>query len=101
MLDRLKQVREKTGLSQRKAAEEIGIAPQSYWQYETGKYEPDLETLIKIANFFNTSVDYLIGASDIPEMFTVDEAQTVSLLRSVDGDCRELIYKLVDKLPKE
>lgn len=100
MLSRLKSVREKRGISQRKVADEIGIAPQSYWQYESGKYEPDLATLLKIAKFYDISVDYLLGASDVPQVFSVEEARTVALLRSIDPECREMLYKLVDKLPK-
>ena len=39
----------------------LGIAQTTYAGYETGRYEPDLETLTKIADYYKISIDYLIG----------------------------------------
>ena len=65
MVKNLKQLRQKQNISQRELACAIGISQQSINKYENHNIEPDIETLISIANFFNTSVDYLIG--NIPE----------------------------------
>lgn len=48
-------------LSQEKYAKIFGLTQRTYSNYETGIREPDIETLIKIANYHNISVDYLIG----------------------------------------
>lgn len=59
--DRLKELRKAKGTTQKAMAEYIGITEQAYQKYEYGKREPNHETTIKIADFFNVSTDYLLG----------------------------------------
>ena len=59
----LKSLRLSKGLSQLKLAELFNISQQSIYKYENGLAEPDIDTLIKLADYFETSVDYLIGHS--------------------------------------
>ena len=59
----LKEARERAGLSQKELAHMIAVSPSRYNQWETGKYSPDTEMLILIAETLNTTVDYLIGAT--------------------------------------
>jgi transcriptional regulator with XRE-family HTH domain len=49
---------------QQQLAEIIGVSQQSVNKYENHSIEPDIQTLITIADFFHTSVDYLIGRFD-------------------------------------
>ncbi|MDO5331072.1 MAG: helix-turn-helix transcriptional regulator [Bacillota bacterium] len=65
MVKNLKLLRDKAGISQAKLAEIAGISQQAINKYENTNTEPDIATLIKIANYFNTSVDYLIGNTEI------------------------------------
>ena len=65
MLINLKRLREEASISQRTLAEAIGVSQQSVNKYENHNIEPDIETLIRIADFFDTSVDYLIGHSAV------------------------------------
>lgn len=65
MLNNLKTLREKKGVSQSTLAEAVGVSQQSINKYENHGTEPDIEILIKIAQYFSTSVDYLIGNTDI------------------------------------
>ena len=58
---KLKQLREERNISQTQLGKIIGAARSTICQYEAGKREPDLETLIKLADYFQVSVDYLIG----------------------------------------
>ena len=62
----LKAERMKKGLSQLAFAKILGISQQTIGSWETGRTSPDLETLIKIASFFNVSTDYLLGVTDVP-----------------------------------
>lgn len=64
MLRRLRFLRERAGISQKALAEEIGVSQQSINKYENHNIEPDIETLIALADFFDTTVDYLIGRSE-------------------------------------
>ena len=61
----LKSLRESyNNISQKDLAEKIGISRERYNQYETGKRNPDYETLISLAKFFNVTTDYLLGYTD-------------------------------------
>ena len=64
MIKNLRLLREKHGVSQQKLAEAIGLTQQSINKYENHKIEPDIATLMLIADFFHTSVDFLIGHSE-------------------------------------
>ncbi|MDE7058384.1 MAG: helix-turn-helix domain-containing protein [Lachnospiraceae bacterium] len=65
-MKRLKELRQKQKISQQKLAEHFHISQQSIWKYENGLAEPDICTLIQFADYFQTSVDYLIGHTDNP-----------------------------------
>lgn len=57
----LKRLRETKGVSQAMVARELNISRQTYNNYELGKREADYETLLKLAEYFNTSVDCLLS----------------------------------------
>ncbi len=61
---RLKDLREDNDLKQKQLAEYLNIKQNTYSQYENGKREIPLEMLWKLADFYNTSVDYIIGRTD-------------------------------------
>ena len=65
MLTNLKKLREDASISQKALADAIGVSQQSVNKYENHNIEPDIETLIRIADFFETSVDYLIGQTSV------------------------------------
>ena len=64
MLENLRKLRENAAISQKQLAEIIGVSQQSINKYENHNIEPDIETLIRIADYFDTTVDYLIGRHD-------------------------------------
>ena len=61
MIEKLKELRSEFGISQKKLGEIIGVSQQSINKYENYDVEPDIRTLIQMAQYFHTSVDYLIG----------------------------------------
>ena len=61
---RIKELRQKRNLSLRDLASELNIAYSSLGKYERGDQQPSFDTLIKIADYFNVTTDYLIGRSD-------------------------------------
>lgn len=63
---RLKELRIKKSLTQTQLGELLGFSNQRYNYYETGKREPDNETLVRISDFFAVSTDYLLGNTDDP-----------------------------------
>ena len=61
---RLKELREKKRLSQMQLAMELNMNQNSISRYETGEREADYETLIQFADYFDGSLDYLLGRTD-------------------------------------
>ncbi len=59
--ERLQQLRSEANLTQLQLAKILNTTQRRISYFETGKVEPDLDTLIAIAKFFGTSVDYLVG----------------------------------------
>ncbi len=58
---RLKELRVKSGLTQMQFAEIFKISSGTIAMWETGKRAPDKDTIVKIANYFHVSTDYLLG----------------------------------------
>lgn len=60
----LAMLRKAHGLSQQKLGDAVGLARNTICQYESGNRVPDVDTLIKLADYFGVSVDYLLGRED-------------------------------------
>lgn len=115
--DNLKAARKKSGKTQKEVAEGIGIGQGTYKNYETGAREPNGETLVAIANYFDVSTDYLLGRPDAkpPEdpiklaaqEFHLDSAQRgiLAAYLYMDPDDRKqliaYIKQIVDGVDKE
>ena len=65
---RLKELRKKKGLSQLRLATDLNTTQNTISRYETGEREPGIDEMIKIADYFNVSVDYLIGRTENPKI---------------------------------
>ncbi len=65
---RLKEIRKKRGISQLKLAMDLNTNQNTISRYETGEREPGINELIKIAEYFGVSIDYLVGRTDNPNM---------------------------------
>lgn len=68
-IERLKDLREDKDLYQAEVAKYLGIKQQQYSEYEIGKRLIPITYLSKLATFYNTSVDYLIGRTDKREPY--------------------------------
>lgn len=73
--ERLKELRKEGHLTQVELAKRLGIGQSSYADWERGKKNPTQENLIKIAQFFNVPLDYLVGNSN-----KEDELDNIELL---------------------
>ncbi len=64
--ENLKWAREQKGLSQKDVSEKIGVAKSTYSLYESGKREPNVQTIKKIADVLDVSADELLGIDTEP-----------------------------------
>ncbi|MBE6661625.1 MAG: helix-turn-helix transcriptional regulator [Ruminococcaceae bacterium] len=60
----LRQIRKKKGYSQLKVAMDLNISREALSYYETGKRNPDLEMLVKMSEYFNVSIHYLVTGEE-------------------------------------
>lgn len=67
MLPNLKLLRKEKGISQQRLADAIGVTQPSINKYENHNIEPELEVLKRLADFFNTSIDYIVGHTDVKQ----------------------------------
>ena len=61
-----KEARKRKGLSQKELGEIIHVSQGSISQWEIGKTTPDLKTIVRLANLYGTTTDYLLGRTDNP-----------------------------------
>lgn len=75
--NQIKKITRRKKLKQQDVADKLGIARTTYASYEQGKREPDHETLVKIADFFGVSLDFLLrdASEDFQDKFFKDEAK--------------------------
>ncbi len=64
--ERLRKLRKDRKVLQQTMADELGVSLRSYQFYESGEYDPNLPNLIALADYFQVSLDYLVGRSDEP-----------------------------------
>ena len=90
MVKNLRALRLQKGVSQQAVACHLGITQQSVYRYEKDKFEPDIATLMALADYFGTTVDFLIGHTPPEEgelallrdmrMLTAEEKRSIQLV---------------------
>lgn len=63
----LKELRQERGISQKALGEVLDISDRNIRFYESGEHRPDFEGLMTLADYFDVSIDYLVGRSDVRE----------------------------------
>lgn len=95
---RIRELRKKCGITMKELGEIIGVAESTVSQYETGKRQPDYETLLKLGEYFGVTVDFLLGAEKAP---TPEGERTVSdedikfALFGGDGEITDAMFEEV------
>lgn len=92
-MERLKMLRSARGVLQKDIAALLGIDRTTYVKYEKGVSEPSIETLLKLADYFGVSVDFLLGRED------EDTKKEIAALS--DDDLNLEIIKLLTELSPE
>lgn len=94
--NRIKLLREELGLKQEELANKMSVSPSSIGMYETNKREPNNELILKLAEYFGVSTDYLLGKTDLrkAEAINIDDAD-IAFYNGVKGlnDTNKAILK--------
>jgi len=64
--ERLVSLQKERGLEKQDIYRALGLSQTTYWRYELGKREPTISVLAALADFFDVSLDYLVGRSNTP-----------------------------------
>jgi len=83
--DRLKRLRESKKLSQQQLADKLNINRSTYARYELNKTQPDYETLQKLAEFYNVSIDYILTGVDT-KLTEKDERDIAKRMEKIKQD---------------
>ena len=92
----LRSLRLQIGLNQTDFAKAIGVSRSTIGMYETGKREPDFETLELIADYFNVSLDYLMGNSIIKNIKPTPEGELQEDLLVLHRNGERIEYHLTE-----
>lgn len=100
MVANLKMLRNKHGYSQKALAEMLGVTQQAIYKYENLSVEPDIRTLIRLADIFGVSVDFLIGHDttiSVPISLTTEDIVHLERWKVLPKDLREEIDTMFKK----
>ena len=98
----LKQLRNRDNLSQAELAQKLGVAKSTIGMYESGKREPDFETLESIADFFNVDMNFLLGrdGSENDHYYLNDETRQIAQEAFENPELRTLFHAARDIPPE-
>lgn len=89
--DNLRKYREKTGKQAKEFAKEIDVLYSTYANYEQGRSEPKIDTLIKIADYLNVSIDTLLGYTPNEYEHTKEFLEALNITVNEIGDTIQII----------
>lgn len=104
MLPNLKLLRNEYGISQQRLADALQISQQSINQYENHKVEPDIHILSAMADYFDTSIDYIVGRTherrriEHTEFYQLntEEAHLLAQYRALSTDERACLMHVIN-----
>ena len=102
MIKNLKKLRLEKGATQKTLAAVLGVSQQSINKYENHNVEPDLNIIMKMADYFDTSVDLLIGHADEDSndmaLHTINDDEVTMLrgYRSLSEDHKQIIRTVIE-----
>lgn len=110
MINRLKELRVEKGFTQKEIAIKLSLTQQTYSDYETGRTDPDIETLISMGDILEVSIDYLLGREDdfgnvhvqgtAPQL-TAAERQLLEDFRSLSPDLQDMLTATIETWKKK
>lgn len=84
---KLKDIRKQHNLTQKSVALHLNTTQQTYSDYENNKTEPSIDMLIKLADLYNTSIDFIVGR---------DRVNDVGYLNNTQIECVKMIKQLTE-----
>ena len=100
--ERLRYLRKINGVTQAELSRYLGYGYTAVSNYENAEHQPDYNTLMKIAEYFNVSADYLLGNTDNPQSIRADMdsqlSEALQIYTKLPSDKKKLALKLLKSL---
>ncbi len=101
-MERLKELRKRLNKNQHQVADDLNLNFYTYQNYELDRRQPDIETLILLADYFNTTVDYIVGhtTNHFVDISTLSNSH-IELLKKLENSTEhtcELMLSYLDGL---
>ena len=89
VVNRIKELREAKGMTQVRLSIELEVSQETVSAYEKGKHYPSVDVLMKLAEIFDASIDYILGLSDVRRLssseYSTEELNLRTLFRSLSS----------------
>ena len=101
---KLKELRKEKGLSQIQIANAIGVKYYTIGKWERGDFEPDITNLTALANYFECSIDYLVGREDdfgnitVNKSITSENEKILDKINKLSAEKRKIVVSLLETL---
>jgi transcriptional regulator with XRE-family HTH domain len=94
---RLKEIRERSKISQSDLSQILNVSPSAVGMWEQGRREPDYATLNALADIFDVSIDYLLGREDSSKL-PKEESQLLRSFNSLTKEGKAALLTILDSL---
>ena len=107
LAERLVLLQQERNVMKKEIADAAGLSLMGYYRYERGQREPSASTLVALADFFNVSIDYLLGRTDVPEVYHSyrPNAETIAAMKEAEdisnGKIPSKTFNTVDELMED
>lgn len=107
MQNRIKELRRNRHLTQEQLGNTVSVTQQNISRYENDIYEIPIDVLVKISNYFNVTIEYLLGLTDTKRDFEgqvivkrmLDEYYDfIEIYKTLEEEDRELVWAIVEKI---
>ena len=102
--ENLKKIRKDNNISQRNLSEFLGFRCSAIANYESGRNEPSFDTLVKLASFFDVTIDYMLGIDERPKRIEGISKQEFSLIydyRELEKNDQKIVLELASSLAQK
>ena len=98
---KIKELREQLNKSQQEIANDLGLKIRTYQEIERGNNQANYETLIKLSNYFNRSIDYILDNINEQNIYTTEEKIILQNIKKLSTNDKNSIVALIKSLIKE
>ena len=98
MKNRIRDLRRDRGMTMKELGAILGVSESAISQYETGKRQPDNETLLRLSEFFGATVGYILGAEEQKPPEALSDERFAELFNDLDARDQDTVLRLMQSM---